>query len=299
MCERPYLVNGKFFTGCGRCLFCRIQKRTMWTMRMLHHQWKYPDSSFITLTYDNDHLPYRGSDLRGILVKDDLQRFFKRLRSNFVRLDVIHSSVKLSYYACGEYGEKGERPHFHAILFGHKLMESKDFVEGAWSMGRVDVQPVHAESIGYVAGYVAKKLGDFRRDTSRAAPFQLASNGIGIDWLKGNMTKLMYDGCLSFKDKSFAIPRYYREKMYGLANPYHVDGVMERLYTAKALALTDAVLELCPQFGGRTFDQLDEEERKIVGVEMAHRGAVINRDLASNAHIKMLGKIARSKRRGL
>lgn len=299
MCERPRLIDRKWFTGCGRCLFCRIQRRTVWSMRMLHHQVKYPDSAFITLTYDSEHLPVRGSDIRGILVKDDLQRFFKRLRVNLIRSDQLEPGQKITYYACGEYGEDKERPHFHAIVFGSKSVEVKSVIQDAWNLGRVDVSCVVPESIRYVAGYVAKKLGDFAYDRTRPAPFQISSQGLGVEWLLGNQLRVLYDAAISFKGKSFNIPRYYREKLLDNGFLPGVEGMLERVYEAKTLALTDSILELCPQFGGRTFAQLLDSEREEVAKEMAHRGEIINRDLASNAHIKLLGKLAKERRKVL
>ena len=58
----------------------------------------------LNLTYDDAHLPEHGQ-----LWKDELQRFFKRLRKG---------GYKFRYVASGEYGEKTRRPHFHIALFG-------------------------------------------------------------------------------------------------------------------------------------------------------------------------------------
>ena len=58
----------------------------------------------LNLTYDDAHLPEHGQ-----LYKDDLQRFFKRLRK---------AGFKFKYVASGEYGDISRRPHFHIALFG-------------------------------------------------------------------------------------------------------------------------------------------------------------------------------------
>ena len=68
-------------------------------------------SCMLNLTYDDDHLPEHGQ-----LWKDDLQRFFKRLRKKF----------KFRYVASGEYGEKTRRPHFH-IAFWVYFLNSHTF----------------------------------------------------------------------------------------------------------------------------------------------------------------------------
>ena len=42
---------------CGKCIGCRIAKRKEWSLRMLHELTYHPQSSFITLTYDDYNLP--------------------------------------------------------------------------------------------------------------------------------------------------------------------------------------------------------------------------------------------------
>ena len=65
----------------------------------------HPHNAYITLTYNDDHLPANGS-----LQPRDLQLFWKRLRKA--------RTPGIRYYACGEYGDQTARPHYHAIIFG-------------------------------------------------------------------------------------------------------------------------------------------------------------------------------------
>ncbi len=116
------------------------------------------DNSFITLTYDDDHLPSDGS-----LRAADLQKFFKRLRKSL-------SPHKIRFYGCGEYGEQFKRPHYHAIIFGYdfpdKEFHSKENgnpifhspeLAKIWPFGFNTVGHVSYESAAYVARYVTKK----------------------------------------------------------------------------------------------------------------------------------------------
>ena len=82
-------------------------------MRVVHESYYWDSCIFLTLTYDDDHLPPNGS-----LVKSDLQKFFKRLRKN--------SGKKMAYFACGEYGEQTARCHYHVILFGLDFLSKSD-----------------------------------------------------------------------------------------------------------------------------------------------------------------------------
>ena len=117
--HRKYLFDttGKFIVlPCGQCYACRIAKSREWAARCVLEAKMHDDNCFITLTYDDNHVP---SDMS--LVKMDFTNFIKRLRKN--------TGEKIRYYACGEYGELYQRPHFHACLFGYK---PKDLI--LWSV---------------------------------------------------------------------------------------------------------------------------------------------------------------------
>lgn len=104
------------------------------------------DSSvFLTLTFDDEHLPNPP-----YVNKRDLQLFFKRLRK-------IIFPRKIRYYACAEYGEERGRPHYHAIVYGLNFSD-KQVVDDAWKQGFISLDKVELGSIAYVAGYVSKKF---------------------------------------------------------------------------------------------------------------------------------------------
>lgn len=89
---------------CGKCLECRIQHARDWADRCVIEAKQYKYNYFVTLTYDDAHLPERNS-----LNPKDLQLFLKRLRKRF-------KGVKIRFLASGEYGSSF-RPHYHLILF--------------------------------------------------------------------------------------------------------------------------------------------------------------------------------------
>ena len=89
---------------CGQCIGCRLERSRQWAMRCMHEAQMYDRNCFVTLTYDDEHLPPNGS-----LNKRDFQLFMKRLRKRY--------GSGIRYYQCGEYGELLGRPHHHAILF--------------------------------------------------------------------------------------------------------------------------------------------------------------------------------------
>lgn len=128
-----------------------------------------PDAVFLTLTYRDEELPDDA-----MLCKRDLQRYIKSVR-NFYR-----TKRRIRYYACGEYGERTHRPHYHAILFGVYVHEASA-VSQLWPHGGVAVGTVTPESIQYVAGYVCKKLSK-KEDPKCAQEFAIMSLKPGIGY---------------------------------------------------------------------------------------------------------------------
>jgi hypothetical protein len=146
--DKKRVINGStmdYQHRCGQCINCRITRRKEWTCRILleakHHLNK---NSFITLTYDEENLPYEG------VTKDESQRFIKRLRRKF--------STRFRYFIVGEYGDIGGRPHYHAVLFGLPPVDYVyDRINEAWGKGIIDVTELNQNRAQYVAGYVTKK----------------------------------------------------------------------------------------------------------------------------------------------
>lgn len=156
------------------------------------------ETCFLTLTYRPDQLPYNGD-----LVKSHLQQYFKRLRADI-------SPRRIKYYACGEYGSKYGRPHYHAIVFGLGPGDY-DVLDNAWGAGYIYVGTVTRESAEYVASYVHDKLtgevGAAFGHTTR--PFQLQSQGLGKNYLLEHKEKILYDAGVAQRGKIYSMPRYY------------------------------------------------------------------------------------------
>lgn len=125
-----------FAVPCGKCILCREKKASEWSFRALcENQSSLTEPLFVTLTYDNEHKPHCG------IRKEDIQNFMKRLRRNLDKLKIEHD---IRYFACGEYGKKTHRPHYHLILWNfprdkfHTLTACLHFVEKAWRAPVVD-----------------------------------------------------------------------------------------------------------------------------------------------------------------
>lgn len=157
--------------GCGQCLPCRINRRRIWTLRMALEYLTCKTGLFITLTYDNDSLPFTLSG-RPTLCKKDYQDFMKRFRKALYPKQV-------RFFACGEYGSKSERPHYHAIVFGVGE-EASQIVADNWPYGMVACGSCTVDSIQYVAGYCLKKLVNVKKGDGRNPEFILTSRRPGL-----------------------------------------------------------------------------------------------------------------------
>lgn len=124
---------------------------------MMHEKDCHEHAWFVTLTYDNEHLPKNGS-----LCPEHLRAFLKALRK---------SEGRLSYYAVGEYGDQASRPHYHAVLYGPELSDrfllpgrgphpvwDSPSLTSAWGRGLTEFGAVTMGSASYVGKYAHKKV---------------------------------------------------------------------------------------------------------------------------------------------
>lgn len=196
LCSSPVSVKGALF-GCGQCIPCRVNRRRVWTHRLMLEAAQQKDNAFVTLTYSDESLEHSsrrvvGADgvTRYTLVPGDLRDFLKRFRKAL-------EPHRIRFFAAGEYGDQTQRPHYHLAVFGypscpdygsHRSDRSRDScpvcgpVQRAWDLGLVDVGDLSESSAAYVAGYVLKKMtgADDIRLLGRHPEFSRMSNRPGI-----------------------------------------------------------------------------------------------------------------------
>lgn len=184
---RSYSPNLKEMpVPCGKCSACLARKRNNWINRMLCEMFACGSSTFLTLTYDNIHCP-------SALNKKHLQDFFKRLRN--VGRDFGIPVPLIRYFACGEYGKRRHRPHYHAIVFGVDMLRdsnwmpyvcgvsnghlrfSSSVLEKVWPFGFVVVGDCSLQSVRYVSKYITKQYE--LKDKFVVPPFTIKSIGLG------------------------------------------------------------------------------------------------------------------------
>lgn len=157
--RRDAFVDLPVTLACGQCMGCRLERSRQWAIRCVHEAKLHKENAFITLTYEDKHLPEGGT-----LVKSHFQKFMKRLRRAF-------EDRKIRFFHCGEYGEKTRRPHYHACLFGFDFSDKYHWktarngekyfrsstLEKLWPHGQSMLGDVTFESAAYVARYITKK----------------------------------------------------------------------------------------------------------------------------------------------
>lgn len=228
---------------CGRCIGCRLDKSKTWAMRMLHEARLYEDNWFVTLTYDEAALP---RTMQGLptLRPEHFTLFMKRLRKRFERdqleegggagaLPSPPPARGIRYYQCGEYGERTQRPHHHAILFNlpirdlrqvttrarnaHTLYKSQEIQE-LWGHGHVVIGRVTFETAAYTAAYVTKKIiGPEAEEhyAGRVPEYATMSRrpGLGRGYLEKYWTEIWDTDEVIIRGHPVRPPRFYVTKL--------------------------------------------------------------------------------------
>lgn len=203
-----------FQLPCGKCVECRLEYGRQWAVRCVHEASMYENNSFITLTYDDQHLKSEK------LIYEDFQKFMKRLRKI--------QNEPIGVFVTGEYGEKTKRPHWHAIIFnwyprdatylrsnelGDRIFSSAT-LEKIWGKGKCELGSVTFRSAGYCARYAAKKLIHGKDQDHEYHPISKKSSkhAIGKKWLEKNWRDVFTHGVLVLQDgTTTSIPRYYEK----------------------------------------------------------------------------------------
>lgn len=226
----PSSLGKEVVVPCGKCINCRINRKREWTQRLMHESYFSSSSYFITLTYDEQHVPFDDNGNMAVSY-DDVQKFHKRLRRKY-------PDVKVRYFVGSEYGDEG-RPHYHGIYFNLPddiLKPCKDYVNGMplivsgkgsdsycnralndiWQLGFCTIGELTETRVGYAANYFVdrKNVDDILQPN-----FNVMSRrpGIGYRYQESIRDKVRgYDmhGCMTSRGTYINLPRYYDKKIY-------------------------------------------------------------------------------------
>lgn len=283
------LRYGHQLIPCGKCVGCRLEYSRQWAMRCtleaLQHEFNY----FVTLTYDDPNLvkmpyhvgadPYTGEVLfeghPSPLIPDDLTKFMKDLRE-YYRTHYNHDGIR--FFACGEYGGKSGRPHFHLILFNcpipdlslykrnfqdKPLYNSKIFSD-RWKKGYVVIAECNFDTCAYVARYIMKK--------------QTGQNGIMYDIL--GLT-----------------PEFTRmSRMPGIGRTYY-DENSDKIYKYDQITIVGSkgkILSPCPpkyfdlQYGAEEPEDFERiKQERLAKMAVSERSREYETGLSKATHIRL------------
>lgn len=230
----PIVFNAKdgytdlppIYIPCGQCIGCRLERSRVWAARCMLESAQYADNCFLTLTFDDAHLPCGDS-----LEKDTFVKFMKDLRYRF--------GSGIRYFHCGEYGDLSQRPHHHAILFNFSFPDRKLFSSNGvsnyytsemlnrlWPYGLTLIGDVTFESCAYVARYVCKKVtGDKSKVDAhyhgRLPEYVTMSRrpGIAQDFVRQYQDDIYNYDRVVIRESVSCLPFRYFDKQLSLTNP--------------------------------------------------------------------------------
>lgn len=288
---------------CGQCIQCRIRQREDWATRieLEAKQWKPDEVWFITLTYDEEHVPglilgtgeivrkaqytWKPGKERPESVQSlwypDIQNFLKRLRKAY--------RGKLRYFIAGEYGEQTARPHYHMILYGwrpddlkqlykihHNGYYTSKWLENLWGMGQIQIAQAEPATYRYVAGYVTKKMYEIEgvkqnvySDMGQQKPFAKMSlkPGLGDSYYQEHKDEIWQKGYIQCTNgKRAQIPRYY-EKMMEQENP-------QKLWEIKRERQRKTILESRKKYENTDIKTQFETKERVIKKQTKKRGVL-------------------------
>lgn len=223
MCDNPVfenkIVKGKIITHfkrpCGQCIGCKIDNQLIWINRC-NSEYVKNRSTFLTLTYDDNHLRYHPKSLYPSLCKDDVRKFIDRLR-HYCKSHILPelSNPNFSYFAVGEYGDTFQRPHNHLLIFGLDFHDCTYIYRDLWKFGNIKSLPILSGGIRYVVDYLTKSLNSsvaqqLYDDKYIERPFYITSKGLGSEFFYMNREEISKTGFIKIGSRTCCVPTYYK-----------------------------------------------------------------------------------------
>lgn len=215
-----------FYDGlhpCGKCPACLANRQRAFMFRLDEEKDQSKFYFWLTLTYDDDHVP-RFDDGEMCFSKSHCRNFFEKLRKRYEK-----KGNKFKHFLVSEYGpESTHRPHYHCLLMVYNEFkpevnylvrkEMRDFIiNKAWDYGHVTEKAYHGRVLRYLTKYCNKPelLGEHHS----MKPFTLISRGIGLsflDRLPDDHKKQMIDKLdftYRYNGGKIQLPRYIVDKI--------------------------------------------------------------------------------------
>ena len=253
---------------CRQCLECRQARANEWAMRCMFEMQEHLHNCFITLTYAPTS-PRTGLPAPIHLVRKDYKQFKYRLRKAI-------KPHKIKTFDCGEYGDIGMRPHFHAIIFGYDFPDkfkigqsSKGFptytsesLEKLWGHGLVTVQDVTMATCAYTAMYSAKPKKDLPNHLKEYPEYNTMSKNLGIEPLMKIMGTALKTDEIFVDGRAHRIPQTLLNKVFGTTGQRRTDEEYQALKANRIAKAERATNSFMSYFDDDYHAMIDEKKRR-------------------------------------
>lgn len=168
-----------------------------------------------------------------------MQKFLKRFR----KYRQVDNKPPVKFVACGEYGDKLSRPHYHLIIFGADNTECLYYARKAWDKsdkGLIQCGALRPGGIQYVLKYVTKsnttpEIRQFYQDNDVEPPFMRHSAGFGKEWIERHAQEIVDNGyTFRSRGKLRLYPEYIRnrvERLTGVSPKPYIAAYMKKIHT--------------------------------------------------------------------
>ncbi|ALS03791.1 VP4 [Gokushovirus WZ-2015a] len=254
---------------CNKCLGCKMDYAKEKAKR-LELESKYTIGNwFITLTYDEEHIPKNGRI--PTLKKEELIKYIKNIR----RYNEYNYNCKIRFLASGEYGGQTKRPHYHIILLNAQiedlapLMVKNDTVyytskimSQKWNKGQIMIARANTSTNYYTAGYCEKKAVKQEDFTLKEPEFIIQSRNLGKQYYEDNKEKLFTEEKAIIGGVPMNYPKYFSK--LAKENEELIEELEEYKQQQKEIARLQADYQNKEQRINQEFWRREHEEEKLL-----------------------------------
>lgn len=206
---KGYPDDYKILVPCGRCLGCLRDKATQWRVRLLHEHLYGNHKNCICLTLTINPENYELFQTRKGMASA-MRSFIDRLR---YYTDGRKSPKR---FFVSELGEQRGRLHFHGFIWDCNIPDHE--LARAWRYGFICAKPLRsAKQLSYATKYITKPAVAFHKPTIFVSPGLgkgYVDQRLWVDWHHQGNDDLNINLCCRFDHFIYAMPRYYRNKIF-------------------------------------------------------------------------------------
>ncbi|MDO3651330.1 rolling circle replication-associated protein, partial [Nocardia mangyaensis] len=155
---------------------------------------------------------------------EHFQKFLKRLRNS-------QPLKTIRFFHCGEYGDQGGRPHYHACIFNHDFTDKEHYktvgdyplyhskeLSRLWPYGFCTIGTLTFETAAYTARYITKKITGPEAEqhyNGRKPEYITMSRrpGIAKQWLNQYKSDVYPNDYVIVNGKKCGAPKFYDQQL--------------------------------------------------------------------------------------